>query len=335
MKILSDFGKGLDTLSSELQAVPSWLYLAVVVLILGCLVFYGLVIPRLCIPLEKKVFWRKGCVWALTVVYMSCILMITILTRENSELYRMNLTPLNGFRDFDHINRELIRDGANLVLFVPLGIGFAWQHGRKSLFLHSLGFSFGFSLAVELFQLGGRFGIFDVDDLIFNTLGGLLGAAIVWIWRKAFRRKKVYLIAVRVILIFLLILAVGVGGAFGAYHYLRTSGAEKLQGNVSTVALSMESREEGTIPGNRDADLIYHNGKAYRFNDEMITLLFMGIDQRSEKVEQILGISGESGQADTIFLVAVNPMNDKIKVIAVSRDTMTEIPIFDARGNYL
>ena len=97
----------------------------------------------------------------------------------------------------------------------------------------------------------------------------------------------------------------------------------------------MESREEGTIPANRETDLIYHNGKAYRFNEEMITLLFMGIDQRSEEVEQILGISGESGQADTIFLVAMNPLNDKIKVIAVSRDTMTEIPIFDARGNYL
>lgn len=335
MKILSDFGKGLDTLSSEIQAVPSWVYLTAVILILSCLVFYGLVIPRLHIPSEKKIFWRRACVWGLTVIYMVCVLLITILTRESSELYRMNLAPLNGFRDFDHINRELIRDGANLLLFVPLGIGFAWQHGKKRIFLHSLGFSFGFSLAVELFQLGGKFGIFDVDDLIFNTLGGLLGAVLVWIWRKAFRKKRAYLIAVRVALVFLLVLVVGAGGAFGAYHYLRTSGAEKLQGNVSTVALSMESREEGTIPANRETDLIYHNGKAYRFNEEMITLLFMGIDQRSEEVEQILGISGESGQADTIFLVAMNPLNDKIKVIAVSRDTMTEIPIFDARGNYL
>ena len=65
----------------------------------------------------------------------------------------------------------------------------------------------------------------------------------------------------------MLVLVVGAGGAFGAYHYLRTSGAEKLQGNVSTVALSMESREEGTIPANRETDLIYHNGKAYRFNE--------------------------------------------------------------------
>ena len=181
MKILSDFGKGLDTLSSEIQAVPSWVYLTAVILILSCLVFYGLVIPRLHIPSEKKIFWRRACVWGLTVIYMVCVLLITILTRESSELYRMNLAPLNGFRDFDHINRELIRDGANLLLFVPLGIGFAWQHGKKRIFLHSLGFSFGFSLAVELFQLGGKFGIFDVDDLIFNTLGGLLGAVLVWI----------------------------------------------------------------------------------------------------------------------------------------------------------
>lgn len=334
MKALSDFGKGLDTLSSELQAVPSFIYLLIMLLILTCLIMYSLVIPRLHISSGDKRFWRRGCIWTLIIVYMMCVFAITVFSRTNTELYKMNLVPLNGFRDYDHINRELIRDGANLLLFLPLGIFFGWQHENRKLYLHSLGFSFGFSLAVELLQLGGRFGTFDVDDLIFNTLGGLLGAFIIWLWRKASEKKKGYLIAVRVGMALLLILAVGVGGVFGTYHYLRTRGAERLQNNVSTVALSMESRDS-SIKRNTDSDLIYHNGKAYRFNEEMITILCMGIDQRSEKVEQILGISGESGQADTIFLVTLNPIRNKIRVIAVSRDTMTQIPVFDARGNYL
>lgn len=335
MKALSDFGKGLDTLSSELQAVPSFIYLLVMLLILTCVIMYTLVIPRLHISSGNKRLWRRGCIWTLIIVYMMCVFAITVFSRTNTELYKINLIPLNGFRDYDHINRELIRDGANLLLFLPLGIFFGWQHENKRLYLHSLGFSFGFSLAVELLQLGGRFGTFDVDDLIFNTLGGLFGAFIIWLWRKVFEKKKGYLIAARVGMTLLLICAVGAAGVFGTYHYLRTRGAERLQNNVSTVAMSMESRDSAGIKGNADSDLIYHNGKAYRFNDEMITILCMGIDQRSEKVEQILGISGESGQADTIFLVTLNPIRNKIRVIAVSRDTMIQIPVFDARGNYL
>lgn len=52
-------------------------------------------------------------------------------------------------------------------------------------------------------------------------------------------------------------------------------------------------------------------------------------------MEQVLEVSGESGQADTIFLATLNPVNNRIKIIAISRDTMTEIPVFDAKGNYL
>ena len=335
MKIISDFGKGLDTLSAELQSVPSFVYLLIILLIFFCVIFYVLVIPRLHISSGEKRRWKRACVLILMAVYMICILAITVFAREYTDTYRMQLIPFNGLKNFDYINRTIVRDGANFLLFVPLGIFFAWQHRQKRIFLDSTGFSLAFSLTVELFQLGSRLGTFDVDDLIFNTLGGMTGALLVYIWKQAAKEKKVYLAVVRVFTAIVLVLVLGLGGGFGAYHYLRTRGAEKLQNNVSTVKLSMKSREKGKIPSGVDADLIWHDGKAYRFNEEMITILCMGIDQHSEKVEKVLGISGESGQADTIFLVAMNPVSRKIKVIAVSRDTMTEIPVFDARGNYL
>lgn len=335
MKVLIDFGKGLDTLSAELQAVPSFAYLAIVLLVLMCIIFYSMVIPRLRISSDSKEKWRRTCIRVLLLFYMACILAITVFSRDTSEIYRMQLIPLNGFRDFDHINRELIRDGANLLLFLPLGLFFAWQHKKRGLLVGGLGISLGFSLTVELIQLGGRLGTFDVDDLIFNTLGGLLGAVVVWLWRKAFGQKRRCLYVFRAAMIFMLVLVIGTGGVFGAYHYLRVRGGEKLQENISTVKLSMTSRDGGDIPAEADSDFVWHEGEAYRFNEEMVTILCMGIDQRSEEVEQLTGISGESGQADTIFLVTMNPKSEKIKVIAISRDAMTEIPVYDARGNYL
>ena len=61
----------------------------------------------------------------------------------------------------------------------------------------------------------------------------------------------------------------------------------------------------------------------------------MGIDQHSEEIQEYKYISGESGQADSIFLAVLDPANNKLSVIAVSRDTMTEIATYDAKGNYI
>ena len=61
----------------------------------------------------------------------------------------------------------------------------------------------------------------------------------------------------------------------------------------------------------------------------------MGIDQQTEEIEQKEDVSGESGQADSIFLAVLNPTQKQLSVLAISRDTMTEIATYDAKGNYI
>lgn len=75
---------------------------------------------------------------------------------------------------------------ANIVFFVPLG--FIFHRGCRLGFAKSVLFSFAVSLLIETAQLTGLFGIypysyraFDVDDLIWNTSGALIG----WIVAKA------------------------------------------------------------------------------------------------------------------------------------------------------
>ncbi len=335
MKILGDFGKGFFTLSSRLQAIPSAVYLLIFLVAAASILLYTLVIPRLRISSREKRSLRRGCIWTLLIIYTVCILASAIFAAEPTKVYDMQLIPLNGLGHPEQLVGELVRDGLNLLMFLPVGILFAGQNKNRRILLDSTGFALALSLTAELLQLGMRRGTFDVDNLIFYTLGGILGAVLVSLWRRFFKSKKAGGIAVRVAAALALVLVLSVGGVFGAYHYLRTRGAERIQDNISTVQLSMESRDKESIPVNADADLIWHKGNAYRFNDKMVTLLFMGIDQRSGEMEKIQGVSGESGQADTIFLAALNPVNNRIKVIAISRDTMTEIPVFDAKGNYL
>ncbi len=82
----------------------------------------------------------------------------------------------------------------------------------------------------------------------------------------------------------------------------------------------------------REGDIRYE-GKIYRYNEDMLTFLFLGIDKEGsvEKVEE----GNEGGQSDAIFLMCINPHTQEISVIAVNRDTMTDVDVYTEEGNYL
>lgn len=62
----------------------------------------------------------------------------------------------------------------NVLIFVPFGF-FMPMASRYRNFFATLFYSFGLSLCVETFQLITKVGSFDVDDLLLNTIGGVLG----------------------------------------------------------------------------------------------------------------------------------------------------------------
>ncbi len=75
----------------------------------------------------------------------------------------------------------------NVLVFVPFGFLMALAKENPNFFAIT-GFSLGFSLLVELFQLFTRVGSFDVDDLLLNTIGGVFGYIFFLIWRTRRRR---------------------------------------------------------------------------------------------------------------------------------------------------
>ncbi|MDD3363056.1 MAG: VanZ family protein [Hespellia sp.] len=77
----------------------------------------------------------------------------------------------------------------NILIFVPLGFFVPMSSKYKSFFA-SLFATFGLSLGVEVFQLFTRVGSFDVDDLLLNTIGGVIGHVIFVIF-YALRRTNV------------------------------------------------------------------------------------------------------------------------------------------------
>ena len=84
---------------------------------------------------------------------------------------------------FSGINEELLRSCfMNVVLFYPAGLlaGAIWLPERKVwkriLFLAVVGC--GVSVSVEVLQYFRQLGLMEVDDVIHNTLGMAIGAAV-------------------------------------------------------------------------------------------------------------------------------------------------------------
>ncbi len=98
--------------------------------------------------------------------------------------YRYNLIPFAEIRRFwvyrkqIGISQVISNLAGNVIGFLPFGMLLpAFSRRFRSAGLIAF-LSFDVSLCVELIQLTFRVGIFDVDDIMMNTLGGLIGYGI-------------------------------------------------------------------------------------------------------------------------------------------------------------
>lgn len=95
--------------------------------------------------------------------------------------YSYNLSPFLEIRRFwmyrDRLSAFAVAANlvGNVVGFVPFGLILPIVCPRADSFFRVFLLSLDFSLCVEFIQLIFRVGSFDVDDLILNTLGGILG----------------------------------------------------------------------------------------------------------------------------------------------------------------
>lgn len=75
----------------------------------------------------------------------------------------------------------------NILLFVPMGILLPTLSTKLKNFFPSIILIILFSLTVELLQYATQLGIFDVDDIILNALGGSIGFLIFIIMKRRMR----------------------------------------------------------------------------------------------------------------------------------------------------
>ena len=113
-----------------------------------------------------------------SIAYILCILFITILSRTPSLVHTVRTTPFWSFLDW--FKGNWARGGSialNVILFIPLGYLLAGVWKWKPVPILAC---LAITIAIEAVQFVAYRGYFDVDDIISNALGGVIGAAICW-----------------------------------------------------------------------------------------------------------------------------------------------------------
>lgn len=133
--------------------------------------------------------------------------------------------------------------------------------------------------------------------------------------RNAARKKRIHM----TVLISTIIAVTVLGSGYYLWRETRSTSMKSSGGRVQTAADNDE--------------IIEYQGNSYKYNDHLSNYLFMGIDTR-EDVDTYQS-QEDAGQADSLFLVSMDRVTEKLKVLFIPRDTITEIEVFNPGGKSL
>lgn len=135
--------------------------------------------------------------------------------------------------------------------------------------------------------------------------------------------------------VFLLVLAIIAAGAFSGLALLRWQGQRRMNTAEFADGIEITAPEEAEISSE---GRIKYNGRYYVRNEDIISILGMGVDQDEDaEARQIAGelLPGEQGQADTIVVVALNKKTGKLDLINISRDSMADVDVYNMDDEYV
>ncbi|MBQ3049689.1 MAG: VanZ family protein [Oscillospiraceae bacterium] len=112
-----------------------------------------------------------------------------ILDVANMWNFRINWLPFVNLLDYGEKRDVLINVIGNTAMFVPLGIVWAVVYKKLNSHAKVISAGIGFSLMIEILQLPFYDRVTDIDDLILNSLGFIIGYGI-YLLAKAVKREK-------------------------------------------------------------------------------------------------------------------------------------------------
>ena len=127
--------------------------------------------------------------WSVFLIVFATIIFFNLPIHLNPEQSVLNLRPLHWLWEENIWQRFMAEIRPNILIFIPLGIFTPIVFKRMRKFYMTALFAFILTLSVELFQYFiGRSS--DIDDIIANLLGGIIGYGIFKILSYLFKNTK-------------------------------------------------------------------------------------------------------------------------------------------------
>lgn len=152
---------------------------------------------------NKKVEWKREL--QLLLVYV-CIIVVArftffpfdkvdgriqplVFNLNTAFSFRINLVPFVNLLDYPVFGEILLNLIGNVTMFIPIGIVFPIVYKGLNTHTKVILSGAGFSLCIEILQLPFYDRVTDIDDLILNSFGFIIGYAIYLFVKKVKKQK--------------------------------------------------------------------------------------------------------------------------------------------------
>ncbi len=124
--------------------------------------------------------WHKNWRTGFLVAYMIILFSSMVLNRRASTSMLTRLEPFSTLRSFPKLSSET---WVNIISFIPIGLlcGKRW----RGIFV-----GLCFSLFIEISQLITHRGFFEIDDLINNSIGTIIGFGLMQLLLSIYKKVK-------------------------------------------------------------------------------------------------------------------------------------------------
>lgn len=134
-------------------------------------------------------------------LYLMILLFLLIRFDHSGSMRSVNLIPFHSIYDYVFSDNQMLNAFAfsnvlgNIVLFIPLGVYLTYFVPNKNILLNTAIIA-GLSVLVEVIQYIFAVGVTDIDDVILNTIGGLLGVLLYRLILFLFKEKTKFAIEI-------------------------------------------------------------------------------------------------------------------------------------------
>lgn len=155
---------------------------------------------------KKPIKWRRELILSAFIFYILLLIHLTVFRGENSiNNVTIILRPLSEINWVPFVETAKLTEGTslfdyyynlygNILWFIPMGFGAAYLMKKRYYFLRSLLIGIAISFLIETMQFLFYTGVSDIDDLIFNTIGTIIGIGLFeisqWLYKKGQKKKN-------------------------------------------------------------------------------------------------------------------------------------------------